>query len=79
MRAITWIFRPRRAAEDLKAAIDVRDFAEPDSKTLQDHAAHAEGELCTRCGRLIEAWQPARRRGSGQGTWVHDMCPAADE
>jgi hypothetical protein len=79
VRALTWIFRPRHAAEDLKAAIDARDFAEPDSKTLEDHAAHAEGELCARCGRLIQARQTARRRGSGEGTWVHDMCPADDE
>jgi hypothetical protein len=75
VRTLTWIFRPRRAAEDLKAAIDARDYAEPDSTMLEDHAAHAAGELCARCGRLIEAWQPARRRGSGHGTWVHDMCP----
>jgi hypothetical protein len=79
VRALTWIFRPRRAADDLSAAIAARDSAEPDSATMEDHAAHAEGERCARCGRLIEAWQAARRRGHGQGIWVHDMCPADDD
>jgi hypothetical protein len=79
VRALTWIFRPRRAAADLTAAIDARDFAEPDSEALEDHAAHADGESCGRCGRPIEPWQPARRRGQGQGMWVHDMCPSGGE
>jgi hypothetical protein len=79
VRALTWIFRPRKAAADLTAAINARDFAEPDSETLEDHAVHAEGERCARCGRLIEAWEPARRRGQGQVMWVHDMCPRDDE
>ena len=30
-------------------------------------------------GRVIAATQTARRRGAGEGEWVHDMCPVADE
>jgi len=39
----------------------------------EDNEAHAPGNVCERCGRLITAGQDARRRLDGQ--WVHEECP----
>ena len=41
---------------------------------VAEHYAHAPGQECPRCGRVIEAGQTARLIGDGD--WVHDMCPA---
>jgi len=41
---------------------------------MAEHYAHATGQQCPRCGRVIEADQIARKVGDGD--WVHDMCPA---
>jgi len=41
-------------------------------KGYEDRYAHAEGEVCHKCGGTIEAGQQARRRG--ETGWVHDMC-----
>ena len=49
------------------------DFTEGDRHSPEDHFAHATGQLCQTCGRLIEAGQAARRRG--EADWVHDVCP----
>jgi len=38
-----------------------------------DHFLHAAGQICKKCDRLIEARQPARRKG--EDGWVHDGCP----
>ena len=40
---------------------------------VAEHYAHATGQECPRCGRVIEADQIARLVGEGE--WVHDMCP----
>jgi hypothetical protein len=79
MRRPRLIFRPTRAVARLSAELEERDFTEQDRRTGEDHAAHAPGQACARCGRVIAATQMARRRGAGEGAWVHDMCPVADE
>lgn len=53
------------------------DFDETGRPTVEDHSAHAAGSVCARCGRMIEAEQPARR--SGDTAWVHDVCPVVTE
>lgn len=50
------------------------DFAETDRPSAEDHFAHATGKICKTCGGVIEAGQPARRRG--ETDWAHDVCPA---
>jgi hypothetical protein len=45
----------------------------PNQRPAGDHYAHASGRICTKCDRLIDALQPARRRG--ETGWVHDVCP----
>lgn len=79
MRRPRLIFRPNRAVARLSADLADWDFTEKDRRTSEDHAAHAPGNACARCGRVIAATQTARRRGAGEGEWVHDMCPVADE
>jgi hypothetical protein len=79
MRRPWLIIRPGRAVARLYADLEDRDFAEQDRLTGEDHAAHAPGKVCARCGWMIAATQTARRRGAGDGEWVHDMCPVADE
>jgi hypothetical protein len=49
------------------------DFGEHDRETGEDHFAHAAGQICAACDRLIEPRQEARRRG--ETGWVHDVCP----
>jgi hypothetical protein len=51
-----------------------KDFTEPGHDTGEDHSAHAAGRICTSCGQVIGAGQPARRRGDAG--WVHDVCPS---
>jgi hypothetical protein len=51
------------------------DFDEHDRQTSEDQFAHAMGKTCKTCGRVIQAGQPARRRG--ETDWVHDVCPTA--
>jgi hypothetical protein len=43
-------------------------FLEPDA-----NAAHAPGQVCGLCGRVITENQEARRRANG--TWIHEACP----
>ena len=49
-----------------------KDLSEPSHDTGEDHSAHAAGRICTSCGQVIGAGQPARRRG--EDGWVHDVC-----
>jgi hypothetical protein len=79
MRRPRLIIRPSRAVARLSTDLEGRDFAEQDRLTGEDHAAHAPGKVCARCGRVIAATQTARRRGADEGEWAHDMCPVADE
>jgi hypothetical protein len=55
-------------------ALANKDFSEPGRDTGEDHSAHAAGRVCTSCGQVIGAGQPARRRGDAG--WVHDVCPS---
>jgi hypothetical protein len=64
-----------RAIRRVSADLESGDFAEHDRPTGEDHAMHATGQTCARCGQVIEATQAARLRGADD--WVHDMCPAA--
>ena len=57
-------------------ALEHADFAERQRETGEDHAAHAAGQICARCGLVIEPGQDARRRG--ESGWVHDVCPVAE-
>ena len=52
------------------------DFNEQDRPTGEDHALHVTGQICAKCGRMIEPEQAARRYG--EAGWVHDLCPADD-
>jgi hypothetical protein len=58
--------------EETKRLADA-DIVEPDEDTGEDHSAHAPGNICKECGRLIVAGQPARLRREAE--WVHDVCP----
>jgi hypothetical protein len=55
------------------AQTDFSDEAGPGDG--QDHYSHAEGRICVKCDRRIEAGQNARRKGVDG--WVHDICPLA--
>lgn len=60
-------------------AARVRDLEHHDFSTDQlaaedaSNYAHAPGRICPKCGRPIEADQPARKRG--ESSWAHDVCP----
>ena len=54
--------------------VEDADSEEQQNPTGEDHAAHAVGKTCKRCGQVIEADQAARLRGVDD--WVHDMCPS---
>lgn len=56
--------------------LESMDFT-PNDRPEGDHFAHAAGRICAKCDRLIEARQPARRRG--ETGWVHDVCPVTAE
>ena len=55
--------------------IEERDREEREVEYLdpEDNEAHAPGQVCARCGRVITANQDARRRPDGQ--WIHEVCP----
>ena len=38
----------------------------------EDNEAHAPGQVCARCGKVITAGQDARLGANG---WVHEVCP----
>jgi len=50
------------------------DFARHDRGQEDEHWAHAFGQPCARCGRLMEDDEFARRRADGY--WIHERCPA---
>lgn len=54
-------------------SLEHKDFTPNESRAGGDHFAHAGGRICVKCDRLIEAREPARRRG--ESGWVHDVCP----
>ncbi|HUD39960.1 MAG TPA: hypothetical protein VMR14_23925 [Streptosporangiaceae bacterium] len=47
--------------------------ATPTDRPAGDNEAHAPGRICAKCGHLIEAAQPARKRR--ESDWVHETCP----
>jgi hypothetical protein len=57
--------------------LEHKDMTPGESRAAGDHYAHADGRICKKCDRVIEARQPARRRG--ESGWVHDVCPDLDE
>jgi hypothetical protein len=44
-----------------------------ESSRWGDNEAHAPGQVCARCGAVIEAGQDVRRRADGE--WAHEVCP----
>ena len=64
-----WV--PRQFFPDVQLADSWRTV--PEGQPGQDHAAHATGRICKRCGQPITAGQDARLRG--ESDWVHDVCP----
>jgi hypothetical protein len=49
------------------------DFTGSGETGGEDHSAYAPGRICVRCDRVIDAGQPARRRG--ESGWAHETCP----
>ena len=49
------------------------DFIRQTWLIVEDHAAHAAGEICVRCSQPIEADHDVRRRVTRD--WVHEICP----
>jgi hypothetical protein len=45
------------------------------AEQYEDNEAHAPGETCARCGRLILPGDEVRRRADGR--WAHELCPSA--
>jgi len=65
-------FDPEALAISTILELEHKDLT-PKDRPGGDHFAHAAGRICQRCDRVIEAGQPARRRG--ETGWVHDVCP----
>jgi hypothetical protein len=55
------------------AGIQGADATDSRNDTVADAFSHAPGRICKNCDQLIEARQPARRKG--ENDWVHDVCP----
>ena len=53
--------------------LEHKDFTPGQDRRPGDHFAHAPGRICMTCDRVIEAGQPARKRGAA--SWAHDVCP----
>jgi hypothetical protein len=49
------------------------DLSAEDQPSGSDHAIHASGKFCAKCGDEIMPSQDMRRRGTDD--WVHDVCP----
>ena len=62
----SWIYEESNSLADA-------DFNKPNEGAGEDHFAHAPGKNCKKCGRQIDAGQPARLRGEAE--WVHESCP----
>jgi hypothetical protein len=50
-----------------------REDAEVEYLDPESNEAHAPGQVCERCGRVITAGQDVRLRADGH--WVHEVCP----
>lgn len=68
------MYPPQRWIRSRIDELENADFTPNDRPAADDQMAHAPGRFCKKCDRMIEAGQPARRRG--ETGWVHDMCPA---
>jgi hypothetical protein len=51
------------------------ELADLVAEPFDDNEAHAPGEECARCGKVIQPDDDARRRADGR--WVHETCPPA--
>jgi hypothetical protein len=55
-------------------SLEHKDYSPNDRTAIAgDHYAHAAGQICKTCDRVIASRDPARRRG--ESGWVHDVCP----
>jgi hypothetical protein len=61
--------------EDLGGPVEEHPVEHPgeDPSGREDHELHAAGQVCARCGKVIEAGQDVRRRSDGR--WLHETCP----
>jgi len=61
------------AGVEATSASSAPDYVRHDRGPDDEHWMHAFGELCEKCGALMEEADYVRRRGSGG--WVHERCP----
>lgn len=61
---------PEREVAEHERADQETAYLDPESNEAQ-----APGQVCARCGRVIERGQDARLRTDGR--WMHEVCPPA--
>jgi hypothetical protein len=61
------------AGVETTSAAGAPDFVRHDRGPEDEHWVHAFGEMCAKCGALMEEGDIVRRRGTGD--WVHERCP----
>ena len=49
------------------------DADEDDRSEWDDNELHVKGQVCARCGAVIQPGQEARLRADGR--WMHEICP----
>jgi hypothetical protein len=67
----------REEAPEREVAEGEREDQEIGYLDPESHEANAPGQVCARCGRVIEAGQDARLRADGH--WMHEVCPLAGQ
>jgi hypothetical protein len=50
-----------------------REDREVEYLDAEDNEAHAPGQVCERCGKVITAREDVRRLPDGH--WMHEVCP----
>ena len=65
----------REEAPEREVAEREREDQETAYLDPESHEAQAPGQVCARCGRVIERGQDARLRADRR--WIHEVCPPA--
>ena len=65
-----WDEAPEREVAEREREDQETAYLDPES-----NEARAPGQVCARCGRVIERGQDARLRDDGR--WMHEVCPPA--
>ena len=65
-----WEEAPEREVAEREREDRETAYLDPESNEAQ-----APGQVCARCGQVIEGGQDARRRADGR--WMHEVCPPA--